>query len=452
MRIPLSPPDDNVLLSKLFRDPVRAERLGASFIERLDATPGGRYRHWDTLRHLRPPGDLSIEEWWLGLKLARRTGARRVPLLRDARGHPFWLTLVDPILRMLHAVDQQASGAFRGSAEVVDDRQRETYLMKSLFEEAITSSQLEGAVTTREVAKEMLQRGREPRDKSERMILNNYSAMEFIRSVRAEPLTPAIVFELHRILSDDTMDEPTAAGRFRYSSEDIRVYDHQGQVLHVPPPAPELPARLDALCQLANAEADDTFLHPVVRAILLHFGLAYDHPFVDGNGRTARALFYWAMAHQGYWLSEYLSISRILRRAPSKYYRAFLYTETDGNDATYFVLHQLRVLERSISELHRYLERRASDLRAARRLLVSSTRLQQSLNHRQLALLNHALKNPGFTYTFISHQRSHRIAYQTSRTDLGTLANLGLLIEGKSGRSFHYQAPADLQARMAKVV
>jgi len=451
MRIPMSPPSEQDLMRRLLASPEGAARFARMYLDKVDPTPGGRYRHWDILRHLEPPEGLPVEEWWLAIKLARRSSARQLPALTDRTGQPFWLSLVDPALQMLHDVDQQASGAFRGGGEVVDERSRDTYLMKSLFEEAITSSQLEGAATTREVAKEMLQRGREPRDKNERMILNNYRAMEFIRTVRQEPLTVSMIVELHRILSEGTMEDPSTAGRLRRSGEEIRIYDDQGTVLHTPPDARELETRLHRLCELANGGKDEPFLHPVVRAILLHFGLAYDHPFVDGNGRTARALFYWAMARYGYWLCEFVSISRILHQAPSKYYRAFLYTETDGNDATYFVLHQLRVLVRSIADLHTYLERKAQELRDARRLLVGSARLGTTLNHRQLALLNHALKNPGFVYTFESHRRSHRIVYQTARTDLKQLADLGLLRESKTGRTFQFHAPADLRNRMAAV-
>ena len=65
------------------------------------------------------------------------------------------------------------------------------------------------------------------------------------------------------------------------------------------------------------------FLHPVIRSILLHFWVAYDHPFVDGNGRNARALFYWSMLRHGFWLAEFFSISHEILKAPRKYYRAF---------------------------------------------------------------------------------------------------------------------------------
>jgi Fic family protein len=76
---------------------------------------------------------------------------------------------------------------------------------------------------------------------------------------------------------------------------------------------PDLPERMRALCAFANMRTGvDGFVHPIVRAIILHFMLAYDHPYVDGNGRTARALFYWSALKDGYWLIEYVSISRII--------------------------------------------------------------------------------------------------------------------------------------------
>ena len=65
---------------------------------------------------------------------------------------------------------------------VTSERQAgQRFLVNSLMEEAIRSSQLEGATTSRRVAKEMLRTGREPRDRSERMIANNYRALQFMR-------------------------------------------------------------------------------------------------------------------------------------------------------------------------------------------------------------------------------------------------------------------------------
>ena len=182
---------------------------------------------------------------------------------------------------------------------------------------------------------------------------------------------------------------------------------------------------------------------------LLHFWLAYDHPFVDGNGRTARALFYWSMARQGYWLCEYVSISRILKKARGQYARSYLYTETDENDATYFLLYQLRVLLRAIEELHQYLARKAKEIHHAEELVRRAARSHGDFNPRQLALINHAVKHPEARYTVDSHQRSHGVTYETARTDLTKLANIKLLVKRKSGRAFVFVPSPELHGRIS---
>lgn len=356
----------------------------------------------------------------------------------------------DPVLRALHGIDRQAAGAIAMADPGVSGDDRDRYLVSSLIEEAITSSQLEGAATTREEAKEMLRSGRRPRDRGERMILNNYQVMEQIRELKQEPFTPERVLELHRAVTDGTLDDSDAAGRFRRPSERISVMDASHTiVLHQPPPAEGLPERLERLCAFANqALGEQPFVHPVIRAILIHFMLGYDHPFVDGNGRTARALFYWSMARSGYWLMEYLSISRLIKQAPARYARAYLHTETDDNDATYFILHQLAVIEQAIAALHQYLARKIAEQRSAENLLRRAPRLAEGLNHRQIALLSHALRHPGHAYTVMSHQRSHQIVTQTARTDLLKLVERGLLEQRRRGRAFVFIAPPDIGDRI----
>lgn len=221
-----------------------------------------------------------------------------------------------------------------------------------------------------------------------------------------------------------------------------------GQVYHDPPPAEELEARLAAMCAFANGETPGFFVHPVVRAILLHFWLAYDHPFVDGNGRTARALFYWAMLRSGYWLFEFISISSILRQAPVKYGRSFLYTETDDNDLTYFLIAQARAIRRAIQELHAYIGRKTAEVRE----VESRMQALDLFNHRQTDLILHALKHPGQRYTFASHRVSHNVVYQTARTDLLDLADRGVLDRRKKGREMVFVSPADLSARLARLM
>ena len=399
------------------------------------------YLHWDELRHRPPPDGLSTRQWWLVQKLARR--GTPLPLL-GTNGRPFTFCQPSLLLKGLHDIDMTAGGNVLAPEAVTNPHTRDRYLISTLMEEAITSSQMEGAATTRDVAKEMIRSGRRPRDRSERMILNNYRTMQRIRELREEPLTPALVLELHGIVTRDVLDDPLAAGRLRAPGVEVVVDDLYGTVFHVPPPAEQLPQRIEALCAFANGSTPEEFLHPVVRAITLHFWLAYDHPFVDGNGRTARALFYWSMLNHKYWLFEFISISSIINKARSKYELSFLHTETDDNDLTYFLLAQVKVIQQAIASLHRYLERKAQEISSLQRRLQGL----EGLNHRQMALLRHALRHPGFRYTVGSHQASHGVSNQTARTDLQKLAAQDLLLPTRQGRREVFSVPTDLARRL----
>ena len=406
----------------------------------------GKYLHWDILRHLKPPGGYSHEEWWAVLKLRRQGQAKRVPLT-DSQGKPFTYSTVDPTTEMLQKIDQGAGGLIRMPDQITNPEVRDQYYVSSLIQEAITSSQLEGAATTRSVAKEMIRTGRPPRDKSEQMILNNFLTMRRISDLKGKPLSIDLILEIHRIITEKTLEHDSAAGRFRLSDERIAVVDMYGDVFDDPPPAAQLADRMQLMCDFANGNTPEEFVHPVIRSIILHFWLAYNHPFVDGNGRVARALFYWSMLRHGYWLFEFVSISQIILKAPAKYGRAFLYTETDDNDLTYFILQQLNVIGRAIKELHAYIERKTSMLQAIESRLRGIT----MLNHRQQALISHALRHPHQRYTISSHQMSHNVVYQTARTDLLDLEHHGLLIGRKVGRTWYFTASPDMEEKLSRL-
>jgi Fic family protein len=413
----------------------------------IGPAPGGKYLHWDKLRHHEPPAGLDHEEWWLGIKLARSSQAREIPL-KDAAGKPFSFVIGDSVLEMLHHIDSKAKGGIELPEEVTNKETRDRYIVKSLIEEAITSSQLEGASTTHQVASDMLRSGRQARDKSEQMIFNNYKAIKHIRELKATKLTPEIVLKLHKLLTLETLDDPSAAGRLQQPDEPrAHVADNATQkTLHMPPPAEQLPARLEKMCAFANGAADgERFVHPVIRAIALHFWLAYDHPFLDGNGRTARSLFYWSMLSQGYWLFEYVSISKILKEAPSKYGKSYLYTETDDNDVTYFIIYQLEVILKAIRSMEEYLAHKVKEVNEVEKRIKTSSRF----NHRQLALLNHAIRHPGAEYSIRSHQESNNVAYATARSDLQELEEYGFLVMHTLGRRKQiYRVPEDLNERL----
>jgi len=445
MRMPKRPPGfQRVLGDVLAKDQGRLDPI----LHAAQRAAGDRaYLHWDKLRHKRPPTGLSHEEWWAALKMARAGGLRTTPLL-DVHGNAFRFGTPDPVPERLHEIDKSAAGNIEMSeTKIANPGERDRYIIRSLMEEAITSSQLEGAATTRRVAKEMIRSKREPKDTSERMILNNYLTIQRIRSISGQELTPGTLLDLHRILTRQTLEDPTAVGRFRRKDEKITVATPYDEVLHTPPPAITLPGRLAEMCRFANGKSPKYFIHPVIRSVMLHFWLAYDHPFVDGNGRCARALFYWSMLRQGYWLCEFISISEIIRKAPARYGRAFLYTETDENDLTYFILYHLEVIRRAIRELHEYIAEKTAQVRRAEQLI----RATAGLNHRQYALLSHAIRHPDARYTTQSHRHSHGVVNQTARTDLLAMTDMGLLEQRKVGKRHVFTPVADLEERLKEL-
>lgn len=448
MKIPQGPPEFSDLLARLSEaDP---DALVRALTESSPVDAKGRYLHWDEVRHRTPPHGHSLEEWWLSLASARRAMRRPLPILATD-GSKFRFSNVDSIQEAVHAIDQQASGQIMAEEVVTSLQSSDRYLVSSLIEEAITSSQLEGASTTRRVAKELLQTGRKPQTRGEKMIVNNYAAMLAAEELsHAEgPLRPAHILDLHRIVTEGEIDDPLDAGRLQTPDEEriaVRWPDND-LVLHRPPPAEELPARLERLCAFANGELDEGFVHPVVRAVVIHFALAYDHPFVDGNGRTARALFYWSMLRSGYWLTRYLSISSILRKAPAKYAMSYLYTETDDNDLTYFIVYQLEVITRAVESLEDYLRRKMVETRDLEQKLRGSS----ALNHRQITIVGDALRDMSETFTFKAQARRHNVTYQSARTDLLGLVDLGLFEKHRVGRQFQFRAVPHVADRLQQL-
>lgn len=442
MKRPKSPPNINEILEEIHH----SNRFVAVVNAVLCPTRPGKYLHWDKLRFYDPPGDLSHREWWLAMKLGRQGQAENLPLT-SVTGKVFNYALPDPAPEQLHNIDMQLGGSIGMRRPITNPDTRNQYLVSSLIEEAITSSQLEGAATSRLVAKEMIRTGRAPRDRSERMILNNFRTMQRIRKLQHDRLSKELVFDIHRLVTSETLDKASAAGRLRLADEEVVVDDMYGQVFHIPPSANQLPERMAMMCEFANAQGKGEFVHPVIRSIILHFWLAYDHPFVDGNGRTARALFYWSMLHHEFWLCEFISISEIILKAPAKYGRAFLYTETDDNDLTYFVLYHLDVLRRAIKQLYAYVDRKEKQLQDVQRELHGV----RILNHRQRALISHALRHPYHQYTIESHRSSHDVVHQTARIDLLDLAERGLLTKEKIGREWRFTAVPNLEQQLGEL-
>ncbi len=376
------------------------------------------YEYWSAVKYKTIPASLSHEMLWAYVKASR---------LRN--NIPVWdkfginISITNQMQRICHELDMNFGGSW-GNGALLPEENKDQYLISSLMEEAISSSQMEGAATTRKVAKEMLRKKIAPRDKSQRMILNNYQTINFIIANKKKPLTEEMLLDIHRLMTEGTMTNPEDAGRFR-SNDDVVVEDGiTHEIVHTPPSHKEIPHFIEHLCDFFNEERAKIFIHPIIRGIIIHFMVAYMHPFTDGNGRTARALFYWYMLRQGYWLTEYLSISRIIARSKKTYEKTYLYVEADGNDIGYFVAYNLRVLKLAFEDLQHYIHRKTLKRKQANAFLRIG-----NINERQAEIIRMYYENPQEVMTVKDVQVKFGVSPTTAKSDIVGLLNIGLLSE-----------------------
>lgn len=384
---------------------------------RTDVTPLIRninddYLYWTEVKYKSHPADLSSEHIWAAAKLNRLM--QQIKIWEDC---PFTLSITNNMQKLCHYFDMNFGGSWENSA-IIPSEDRERYLISSLMEEAISSSQMEGAATTRRVAKEMLRKSISPHNKSEQMIVNNYEGIRFIAEHKDDKMSMELLLKIHSKMTAKTLNDSTNEGKFRQNNDIVVIDGITNEIVHTPPSYKEIPDFINRICEFANNEAKDVFIHPIIKAIIIHFLLAYLHPFVDGNGRTARALFYWYMLKNGYWLTEYLSISRIIYVSKRQYEKAYLYVETDDYDLGYFVTYHLKVLSLAFKKLQDYIQRKIYQRQNSINLLQLG-----SINERQAIILSLYRDNPKMIMTVKEVENRFSVSHTTAKSDLDGLVS-----------------------------
>ena len=372
-----------------------------------------RYLHWSELEY-RDVGPDSRETLWALMKMLREGTVRTIEL-QDLE---LRYNITDNAQRILHELDMRLSSGLVPSSRL-DEKRRLMLTVSSIMEESIASSQLEGASTTTKAAKKMLRENIAPKNRSERMIVNNYNAMRFIKEHSEDALTPDLIREIHSIISHGTLDDKAYEGRFR-DDNSIAVRDvFSGETYHDPPDFSRIPDLIQRMCDFAND--DSVFVHPIVKGIVLHFTLAYIHPFMDGNGRVSRSLFYWYMIRNGYASVEYLSISKVMKSHRGKYDNSYLLSETDDNDITYFINFNLDVVSEATDAFLSYVRRKMEE--NDKTLEDSRT---SGLNIRQREVLSD-LMNSTEPMDIYELAAKYMVQPQSIRRDIQKLDELGLV-------------------------
>ena len=375
------------------------------------------YLYWDKVKYLAPSG-VDKQLFWQAVRIQRQLNAQEI---RFGNCY-FQFTITKNMLSLLHYFDMELGGSL-GTQSIIPATDKRYYLVNSIMEEAIASSQMEGASTTRRIAKDMLRKQLKPTNKSQQMIANNYETINKISHDKQADFSPERLLDIHRTIANKTLDNPEDEGVFRKNDEIYVVDGITGFVAHTPPSYTEIDKMIQELCEFANNDDNDNFIHPIIKAIIIHFVLAYIHPFADGNGRTARSLFYWYMIKKGYWLTEYLSISRIIYTNKKSYEKAYQYAENDDNDMSYFIQYHLNVMKKAYDELKKYLQRKIDE---QQNLLIFAE--IANINERQRYVLRILSENKRTILIPKELATQFNITTKTARTDLQDLVEMGYLL------------------------
>lgn len=376
------------------------------------------YLYWDKVKYMSPNGVLP-ETLWHAVKIRRSMNVVQITFGK----YTFHFTITGKMQALLHEFDMNFGGSI-GAKSIIPAKDSTQYLISSIMEEAIASSQMEGASTTRQVAKDMLRKQTKPINKSQQMILNNYNTIRHLVENKDMAFSVDALKEIHRFISGKTLDNIEDEGRFR-TDNNIYVMDNiTGEIAHTPPDVSELDGLLVGLCNFANETTSDPFIHPIVKGIIIHFLLAFFHPFVDGNGRTSRSLVYWYLLKNGYWMTEYLSISRAIYKSKSKYEKSFLYTEHDEFDLSYFINYNLDAMKKAYEDFKIYLQKKIKEQQD-----FYTFRGFSNINERQAQIIRLLNDKPTSFFTAKELTTRFNVAPKTARADLQHLVELGLMVE-----------------------
>ena len=398
------------------------------------------YPYWEEWKYKSKTWNIESEKIWSCAKFFR--GGRKNLQFSTIPGFAFSFNTPSTIQKYLHELDLNLGGSIQ-SESIIPSGEKDRYLISSIMEEAIASSQIEGAVTTRKVAKEMLEKNHQPKTKSEQMILNNYNTMRWIVEHKDIPMSMDLLLKIHKIITEGTLDDKNDEGRLR-SNDEIKIMDETNEIFYIPPQQKYLEQLLIDFCAFANDERESyIFIHPIIKSIILHFLIGYIHPFVDGNGRTARAIFYWYLIKKGYWLIEYMSVSRIILRAKAQYAKAYLHTEYDENDLTYFILYNIKAIKSALDDLKTYIQKKTEEKKQVLSLIKHS-----DFNDRQIVLIKDILKDKNEYFTVKQVEKRFNVSNQTARNDLINMVEKGILVINKSGKPTHFFASPDFEKHL----
>jgi Fic family protein len=265
-------------------------------------------------------------------------------------------------------------------------------------------------------------------DKKE--VLGYVKVLEYIDELGEEgvdKITEGIILNIHKLNTQGIL-RPSEAGHYR--KVQVAVVNGRGRVTFQPPEAAEVPPLMKGFVAWLNkAEAKE--LYPVLISGIAHYEFVRIHPFVDGNGRTARALATLILYLRGFDTKRFFALDDYYNEDRSSYYTALQTVDPETIDITRWLEYFTEGVAVSMGRVKQAI----LDLSLDRRL--KEQKGQMYLDDRQMRIIKHLQTNPRLTIAEV--QGMFGVTRDTANRYLKPLIESGLVIRRGKGKATYYQ-------------
>lgn len=206
------------------------------------------------------------------------------------------------------------------------------------------------------------------RERDIQEVINYRKVVEYIDEWAGEDdkkVTEALLTRLHKLTVAKILPEETA-GVYRKTQVVIKS-SQTGEVVFRPPAAIVVPGQIDDLLAFINgSESQD--IHPVLQSGIVHYEFVRIHPFVDGNGRVARALSTLMLFKEGYDIRKFFSLEEYFDSDAGRYYESLQSVENNGGDLTNWLEYFTEGLSIELNKVKERVENVSADIKIKEKL------------------------------------------------------------------------------------
>ena len=268
------------------------------------------------------------------------------------------------------------------------------------------------------------------RDRDIQEVLNYRNVLKFIETYQGDTLTEDTIKHIHALTADKMMPDEVV-GEYRKSQVVVKN-SQTGEITFRPPTAVEVPFLVsDFLLWLNNQSAED--IHPTLKAGITHYELVRIHPFLDGNGRVARATATLVLFREGYDIKRFFSLEEYYDREPMNYYNALQSVRNNNGNLTNWLEYFMEGIAIELTRIKEKVKTLSTDIKIKKQLGGQ----QMALSERQIKIVEYIQEN-GFLQNKAFFELFPMISEDTVLREIKDLMKNGILHKEGSTKGVRY--------------